>query len=374
MAHFLLGKVLNKYGQIAAALKLIMESQQLFEVAGKRGESMAAVSLGEQGNALKALGILNKAAEKYKEAIKRAKNLNDYRQVAVHNGQLATVWTNQRNFSNALALHQEARTIFEQQQEPQMVATAWQNIGSVYTQTGRYDEAEASYKRALRINTQIKARGRQANTLNQLGLLYSNHLNRPKEALTFYGQAVEIYVVLNITQCEGRVRNNIADTLCKLKLYNKARYEITQAIECNRQFTNASRLWLSLGILYDIETATGNSEAAQMAWHQARDTYLTYRQQGGYAQSGGGRLVTKLLELIEQKRTDEIGPLFNQLMDNSNSPKSLKHLIQAIRTVLYYTYDVTLADNMELHYTDAAELLFLINQLQVIYSANNVPK
>jgi hypothetical protein len=60
----------------------------------------------------------------------------------------------------------------------------------------------------------------------------------------------------------------------------------------------------SFNILHDIETATGNPAAARAAWQQARDAYLAYRQQGGYAQYGGGKLVDHVLGLLAQQQVD----------------------------------------------------------------------
>ena len=60
------------------------------------------------------------------------------------------------------------------------------------------------------------------------------------------------------------------------------------------------------------EAAAGDQAAARAAWQQARDAYLAYRQQGGYAQYNGGKLVDHLLGLISHKQVDEIQPLFNQ--------------------------------------------------------------
>jgi hypothetical protein len=62
---------------------------------------------------------LEAAAEKYEEAIPSSENLEDFRQVAVGKGQLATVRMDQGRYDEAIAEHEAARTLFEQQNEPQ---------------------------------------------------------------------------------------------------------------------------------------------------------------------------------------------------------------------------------------------------------------
>ncbi|MCG8365369.1 MAG: tetratricopeptide repeat protein, partial [Pseudanabaenales cyanobacterium] len=363
MAHDMLGTVLFKRGQAVPALDLFLEAQRLFEALGEQGDRMASVTLGEQADCLRALGRLDEAVEKYKERIKWGEKLQDFRGVAVDKGQLATVMLQQGKYAEAVAGHEAARAIFEQQNEPASVATAWHQIGVVHKDAGHYDEAEAAYRQSLEIDTRINNRAGQASSLGQLGNLYNDHLNRPEEAMTFYRQAADICVELGDLRREGVVRNNIANTLHKLKCYDEARSEILQAIECKSQFGHASEPWTAFSILHDIETATGNPAAAQSAWRLARDAYLAYRRQGGYARSYGGKLVDHILGLMAQQQGDDIQPLFNQLAQKPDMPDSRKQLMQAVGAILNGSRDPSLAEDSALDYDDAAEVLFLIERL-----------
>ncbi|MBT9311334.1 CHAT domain-containing protein [Leptothoe kymatousa] len=363
MAHWLLGRVLKTGGQAAPALDLLRKAQQLCEALEERGERMASAALTEQADCLQALGRLEDAAAAYGEAIKRDEKRESFRDVAVGKGQLATVRMYQEKYGDALSLHQEARTLFEQQNEPKMVATAWHQIGMVHKRAGQYDQAEAAYRRSLEIETQTNNLAGQADSLNELGNLYGNKLNRLEEAVTFYRQAADIDIALGDLKNEGLDRNNIANQLYKLKRYDEARSEILRAIECDKAFGHAAEPWKTYSVLHNIETATGNSAAAHTAWRQARDAYLAYRQQGGYAQYSGGKLVDHVLGLIAQQQTDEIAPLFEQLMGDADTPGFLKRLIPVVVTILNGSRDKSLADNMDLDYDDAAEILFLIHRL-----------
>ena len=363
VAHYMLGTVLLNGGQAVPALDLFIEAQRLFEALGEKGARMASVTLGAQADSLRDLGRLGEAVEKYEECIKRDGKLKDFRGVAVGKGQLATVRMLQERYAEALKAHAEARAIFEQQNEPKMVATAWNQIGNVHQEAGQYDEAEAAYRQSLEIQTQINDRDGQAMSLNNLGYIYNSKLNRPEEAVTFYRQAVDIYLELGDMRYEGVARNNIASTLNKLKRYDKARSEIMRAIECVRQFGHAAQPWKTFNILHDIETADGNHAAARKAWTRARDAYLAYRRQGGYAQSGGGRLADDVLGLMSQQKTGKIQPLFNGLANNPGAPDSLKQLIQAMTTILDGSRDPALADDPALDYDDAAEILFFMERL-----------
>ena len=362
-AHILLGRVLKRGGQAAPALDLLVEAQRLFEALGDRGERMASVALTERADCLTALGRLDEAAETYEEAIERDEKRESFRDVAVGKQQLATVRLLQERYAEALAAYAEARAIFEQQNEPASVATIWHQIGVVHQRAGRYDEAEAAYRRSLAIKTRTGNRAGQASSLNELGNLYDDHLNRPEEAVTFYRQAADIYVALGDLRYEGTARNNIAVPLRLLKRYDEARSEILRAIACKSQFGHAAEPWKSFAILHEIEAATGNEAAARAAWQQARGAYLAYRQQGGYAQAGGGRLVDHVLGLLAQGRGEEIQPLMDRLARDPNTSESLKQLMQATLAILGGSRDAALADDGGLSYADAAELLYLLDRL-----------
>ena len=362
IAHFQLGRVLKNAGQTAPALELFVKAQRLFEdIDG--GARMASVALADQADCLQELGRLEDAAAKYEEAIAQAENQENFRQVAVAKANLASVRGRQGRYEEAIAEYAAARTLFEQQNEPQMVAVSWHQTGMIYQKASQYDAAEAAYRQSLEIRTQMGNRAGQAGSLIALGVLYNDCMNRPEEAVIFYRQAADICVELGDLKLEGMAHNNIADTLRKLQRYDEARGEIRRAIECYEPFGVAVEIYKSFNILHDIETATGNPAAARAAWQQARDAYLAYRQQGGYAQSGGGKLVDHVLGLLAQQQVDEIQSLFEQLTSDPDASDSLKQLIQAVVAILNGSRDPALADDPALYYADAAEVLFLLHRL-----------
>ena len=112
------------------------------------------------------------------------------------------------------------------------------------------------------------------------------------------------------------------------------------------------------------EWPCGDQKAARAAWTQARDAYLAYRQQGGYAQLGGGKLVDGVLSLLAQQKTDEVQTLLSRLAGHPDTPDSLKKLIEAIAAFFAGTLDPALADDPALNYDDAAEILFLLERLK----------
>ena len=363
MARFLLGRVLQMGGQAAPALELLTQAQSLFEALGERGERMASAALADQADCLADLGRLDEAAGKYEEVIDRSENLEDIRTIAVGKMQLATVRLRQGQYAEALAGYEDARTIFEALNEPAMVAGVWHQIGRVHQEAGQHEKAETAYRHSLEIETRMSNQAGQARTLLELGNLYDDNLGRLEEAVAFYRQAAGIHVELGNVRYEGMARNNIAKTLRKLARYDEAREEILRAIECKEQVGHVARPWASFAILSKIETASSNEPAARSAWVLAREAYLAYRRQGGYAQSYGGQLVEAVLGLLEEQKAEEAGQLLGQVVSESDTPDSLRRMIQAVTQVLAGSRDAALADDSALDYADAAEILWLIERL-----------
>ena len=362
-AHFLLGRVLSDGGQAASALKQFVEAHQQFEALEEGEERMVSVTLAEQANCLLDLGRLDEAAVRYEELLVLAEKRESSRDVAAIKVQLSTVRMYQGRYGEAIAGYQAARTLFEQQNEPASVAIVWHKLGMVHQAAGNCDAAEAAYRQSLAIRTQQGVRAGQASSLTQLGNLYDDCLNRPEEAVIFYRQAADIAVESGDLKEEGVARNNIGKTLLKLQRYDEARREIRRAIECRQPFGAAGDIWQSFSVLHQIETATGNPAAAREAWQQARDAYLAYRQQGGYAQGDGGKLVDHVLGLLAQQQTGEVQSLFAELTNNPEVTDSIKLLIQAMVAILNDSRAPALADDPALDYADAAEVLFLIHRL-----------
>jgi tetratricopeptide (TPR) repeat protein len=363
MATNLLAQVLNASGQINHAYTLFVEAQHLFEALGKEGECNALNIIVRQADCLTKLGRIDEAIKAYDIAGRKTIKLGNLRQSAVIKSNIGIAFCRQDKFVEAISVFHEARKIFERLNEPLSVADIWHNIGNAHLFVKRYDDAEEAYCRSIEIETQANDRVGQAKTLNQLGYLYYI-LKRLDEALKFFRLSNDIYVEQENLFLEGIVRNNIAKTLLKLERYDEARKEINLSIDCKNKFSHAAEQWEAFNILYKIETKTLKHTAAKAAWVRARNTYFSYRQQGGNTPFGGTKLIDDVLNLIAQQKNNQIQALFDQINNDPNVSDSLKKLIKAVISILNGARDTTLADNPALDYADAAEILYLIDRLE----------
>ncbi len=366
VAHILLGRVLSMGGASEAALTPIAEAYRRFQRLAEQGSEaaarMASVSLAEQGNCLLFLGRLDEAAAAYEAGIQIAEKLDDRRGAAVKKGQLGTVRLQQGDYGAALRAYQEALQIFTELNEPASVATIWHQIGMVHEEASEWEAAERAYRQSLQIETQQKNPAGEASSLMQLGNLYQK-MDRLEEAVVFYRQAADKDVQLGDLANEGKDRNNLADTFIKLQRYDEARQEILRAIECDKPYGHAAEPWTAYSILFRIEQGVGNSAAAAAARDQAIQLYLAYRRAGGENHNPGGRLCALFYESLQQNKAGEMAMLLAQFGNQSNIDPSLRPLISKLQAILAGSRDPQLAADPALHYTDAAEILFLLERL-----------
>jgi tetratricopeptide (TPR) repeat protein len=354
-AHFTLGRALNRSGGAEEAVTHLDEARQRFQRLGET--RMANVALTGKADCLTDLGRYDDAAAAYEESAQKAEEIRDPRQVAVNKGQLATVRRHQKRYPEALDLHREVRDIFKQLGEPASVATAWHQIGIVHEQARQYDAAEKAYQESLKIEVQTGDRSGEAMTLNQLGNLYSA-IGRREEAARFYRQATEVYADLRDLRAEGGTRSNIARELVKLRLFEEARQELLRAVECKRPFGHVAKPWKTFAILGDLERATGNEPEARKARNQAIEAYLAYRRAGGESQTPRGQLCA-----LVAREPDAARAGLAKLRESPDLPASLRTLIPLLEAVLAGSRDPALAEDPNLNYDDAAELLLLIQSL-----------
>ncbi len=368
MAFNLLGQVLLAAGGSEQALPVLDEARQRFEAfakarANKTAERMAAHCFSVRGDCLLEMGRLDEAVAAYEETIRREKQLGDGRGVAVSKRQIGTARLQQRRFPEALAAYAEARKWFTQLDEPHTIAVIWHQTGMVYQAMGQPEAAEDAYRESLAINVRLENVTWQANTLNQLGGLYDEALGRYEEAVLFYRQAADKYVETGDAMQEGRARNNLGDTLRKLRRLDQAWQEIHRAIECKEGLGHMGSAWNAWSILADIETDAGNPAAAAEARAKAIAGYLAYRRDGGENHDVPGRIALAVTQSLLAGDPATAASLLQQQAPRFEAA-GLGGFIRALQAIVAGSRDRTLADAPDMDFGMAAEILFLIETLE----------
>lgn len=367
-ACWLLARVLNTAGVPEQALPLVDEARWRFETIEKRepgrgAAGMASACFSEKGACLWYLGRLDEAVAAYEEGIRRDEKLGDDRGIAVGKAQIGSIRSSQRRYAEAVAALAEARERFTQLDEPGTVAAMWHQTGIMYQEAGQPEAAEDAYRKSLAIEVRLGDVAEQAGTLNQLGRLYGDVLERLEEAAAFYQQAADKYVETSDAAKVGLVRSNLARTLRKLGRLDEARQEIVQAIECDAQFGHASEPWKTWSILSGIETDADNLAAAADAKRKAIACYLAYRRDGGENHDVPGRISLGVTQSVIAGDPASAASLLEQQAPRFEAA-GFGGFIRALQAIVAGSRDRSLADAPDLDYAMAAEILFLIETLE----------
>jgi hypothetical protein len=321
---------------------------------------MFSVTLTLQGDCLTAIGQLEMAIELYLQAIALSEKLNDLRQVAIAKQQLATVYFFQQNYPDALSVYQQAKDLFQQLNEPRSIAVAWHQIGVVYTRMQDYEQAEWACHESLTIKRQQGNQADIASTLNQLGNIYSDG-GKLAQAVNFYRQAAACYTQLGDKRYEGVTRSNIANSLIPLHRYDEARIELQQAIVCKQDFGHSAEPWKTWNILAELEQAVNNPSAAHAAKQQAIHSYLAFRRDGNENLSGSQvpQFCSGTLHAIQENNAVAAEQELLSLPDQGY----FNPVIAKLLAILQGERDPRLADDPELDFISAAELLLMLEVL-----------
>jgi tetratricopeptide (TPR) repeat protein len=294
--------------------------------------------------------------------IRRDEDWNNLRSFAVNKHQLGSIRLHQHRYAEALEAYNQAREAFLRLNEPGSVASVWHQIGTVHQLAGQPEAAEESYNKSLTIEVQIGNQDGQASTLLLLGILYSNSLQRPEDAVAFCQRAAMIYREIGDLAKEGIALSNLADSLAKLQRFEKARQTIHRAIDCKASFGHTTEPWTSWALLASIETAADNGAAAAEARHQAIDAFLAYRRDGGENQFRSGRLTLAVRQALASGDPAEVASPLQQLAAAPQTASMLPFLT-ALQAITAGNRDRSLAEDPVLSYDQAAEVLLLIETL-----------
>jgi len=368
LAHFLFGRVLHRGGLAKAALEPLQQAQQRFQLLADDGGQSAALMVSEafteQGECLIAVGRLEEAVEVYQQAIKLSENQNNERQVAVIKGQLATLCKELGRYEEALSGYEEAREIFSQLNDLKSLATAWHQSGMVYKKMRAFEQADQAFRKSLAIKSENDNKTGEAHSLNELGNLYSAW-GKWEQAVLFYRQAADTYKHLDIIRYECMARTNLATSLIQLQLYDEARSELQQAMPCNKAFEDGLQPWKAWNTLHGLEQACNNPTAAHAAKQQAVQSYLAYRRDGGANIDNPTlpSLFQAVLQAIHENNSEEALKELSGFENQTDLPDDLKPVIPKLIAILQGERNPTLADDPELDYNSAAELLLLLEAL-----------
>jgi len=367
LAYLILGKALLKDGAADQAISLLKDAQQRFENIEHipTATSNAVLALKEQGKSLFKLGQHEQAMLVYKESISRAEKLGERNLIAAAKMEFGAVLFYQKEYNEALIILEEARQEFLELGDMHNLARVWTLTGMVYAETVRYEEAKNAYQESIFIEERLGDIGIQATALGELGTLYSR-LNRLEDAVASYRQSADKFAEIGDLSREGVIRSNVALHLTKLGLTTEARNQIFQTIKKEEPFGYAAKPWYAWNILRAIETADNQMQAAEEARQKALELFLAYRRDGGENNKHSGRVCKAIGEALQASNKTGARRF---LRHNRHNPSWMREgnpepLLDALTKIIVGNRDASIADNPDLTYDQAAEIILLLETLR----------
>lgn len=300
-----LGAVYLSMGQYEQALALTQESIDLAKAVGDQAQQ--AYSLNALGRIYSDRGQYPQAIETYAQALDLARSIPVKRLEASILGNWAIVLHDQGDLPRALELHQQAQDLT--QEAGQSLATSLNNIGLIYSDQGRTEEAQTALQKSLEIT---QANGQKEGEATALGNLASFHAAQAR-----YAQALELQQeAFEIHQSVGAVPGEIGDLLSLSSLYrslgqyDRALDYANQALSLSRKINNQRKEIQSLAALGTVSLDQEHPSDAMDYYQQA----LRYTQSTGEV-ANESRMLRSIAYVHQKQKHPEKGlPLLRKAL------------------------------------------------------------
>jgi tetratricopeptide (TPR) repeat protein len=245
------------------ALQYAQKASQLAQKINN--DSLLAVANHAQGNALLHVGNYSHALDLYMSLIGYGEKSKDSTTLIVAYGNIGNVYYFQRDHENALKNYSLSLKYFSPRDfsEKQLLrkANLLSNVGTIYDETGRFDDAKTYYDQALVIGKQLTNHEVIGNVLNNTGTLYRDEGN-DSLALKYYREAYRV-----------RVQNNnlfgMARSCYSIGLYHShhhapdsAAIYLKRSIALGQKIGSLQTVSSAAETYYQVSKAQGNDKTA----------------------------------------------------------------------------------------------------------------
>ncbi len=339
--------VVIAYRDLAQFDQAIAAAQQALKIYSELGDlSGEANSFSQMGLDYDSLSKYDLSIESYNQSLKRYQQLKDLPNQAALLNNLGSAYSSKAEYGNALKHHQQALEIYRSQNDRLSVANlllynlaalyknlqqeeqakdcynqaiailatapgdgqpkaeAWNSTGWAYYSLGQYDQAIATYQKALGIYQKIGDRANQAEMFMSIGFAQNDNRNY-KAAIESYEQALAILEKTSDRQKEGHAIKNLAGVYHSDRQYEQAidRYQKALKIFKTLQLTGDQAFILGqMGFAY-----TANSQTI-LAMDSYKEALQLYRKSGAREQEGS--VLGRLAELFNRQAQPELAIVF----------------------------------------------------------------
>jgi len=166
-----------------------------------------------------------------------AQEKNSLKEMANATNEKALVFFIKGELDIAMASLNETKDILLEMKDTLRVGSIYNNMGALYMEQSKYQNAIQHYSKALDLFQAKKLGKEKTAILNNLGLVYY-YIDDYELALEYFHKALEDYTTLNLIHETGKTWMHIASANSKLKDYDKALINARKGIKISEKYND----------------------------------------------------------------------------------------------------------------------------------------
>ena len=172
-------------------------------------------------------------------------------------------------FDEAVALADSARRLAARTGQRKGEARAISNLGTIAQRKGEPERAVQRFTEALAIQRTLGDTREIANSLNNIGFVYSTDLADYSKALAQHLEALQLREALGDSAAISLSLNNIGIVYGRLRQYSHATQFFERALAIRRALGNQTRVAATLSNLGDMQAESGDTKTALGTYREA---------------------------------------------------------------------------------------------------------
>ncbi|MGM5469752.1 tetratricopeptide repeat-containing sensor histidine kinase [Flavobacteriaceae bacterium LMO-SS05] len=208
------------------------------------------------------------AIDHFTKARASYQNLKDKLGVAQVNNSIGLIEIRRGNYVTGLKLSLSALQIFEEQNLPNELSIAYNNLAEAYYNTHQIDQALEFNFKALRVREQLKDSSGIITSTKNIADLYSERREN-RRAIEFYTKLLTLLHPEKDQKLKGDILPKIGDEYLQFNDFDKAAEYLVEGLKFNREIKNDDGILSALNSIAHLNLKQNNIRLAESQLNEA---------------------------------------------------------------------------------------------------------